>query len=533
MVVSAHPEANRVGISILEKGGNAVDAAIAVHFSLAVCAPFAGNIGGGGFMMIRDSSGQFYSLDFREVAGSMAKKEMYLDAKGNVIPGKSTEGQSASGVPGSVDGMWKAHQKLGSLSWQELVAPSIQLAKNGFAITKQQADEMNSLQESFKKNNVNKKACVFIREKKWQKGDVLIQEDLAETLEEIQEKGRDGFYTGPVAEKIIFEINRGKGSFNLEDLKNYSAVWRSPLIGKYKNYSIITMGPPSGGGFSLLQMLGMTAHFPMREWGKDSALSYHLMIEAMRQAACDRVHFASDPDFNSVPIAELLDSNYLRNRISAFDPHKAIASDKISHGNVSEESEETTHFSVVDRWGNAVSVTTTLNSWYGSRVVVEGAGFLLNNEMDDFASKPGAPNLYGLVGSEANAIAPKKRMVSSMTPCILEKDGKLFLVIGTPGGTTIPSQIFQALVYLIDFDMSLQDAINKLRFHHQWLPDKVFIEEGAFSPEIFNSLSQKGHVIEKRSSFGRIDAILVHPNGSLEGGADYMRGDDASECQQK
>ena len=531
MVVTAHPEATKIGTEILNRGGNAVDAAVAIQFALAVSAPFAGNIGGGGFFVFRDSAGETATLDFREKAPETSTKNMYLNEKGDVISEKSTAGRLASGVPGSVDGMFTAHEKFGKLSWKELVEPSVSLAKNGFPVTKQQADELNAEQKNFRTHNPDYKACPLLKTSPWKEGDTLQQIDLSNTLSRIRDQGRDGFYGGETSKLIAEEMRNGGGLITENDLENYHSIWREPLVGNYKNYKIISVGPPSSGGILLVQMLQMVSKFPLKKWGIESEKTIHVMVEAMRRAFADRSEHLGDPDFWKVPVKQLLDTNYLSERMKNFNADLATPSSEIQAGKFSgkQESEETTHFSVVDANGNAVSVTTTLNSWYGSKVMVRGAGFLLNNEMDDFSTKPGAPNLYGLIGAEANAIAGGKRMVSSMTPTIIEKDNKLYLIIGTPGGSTIPNSVFQVFLYLEEFNITLQDAITKLRFHHQWLPDKILIEPGAFSSELKSKLEKMGHVVENRGAIGRVDAIRIREDGRIEGGAD-SRGDDCVGC---
>lgn len=412
-----------------------------------------------------------------------------------------------------------------------MLEPAIVLATNGFPITAQQAGELNGEQNNFRMHNPDISACPLIKNTEWKAGDTLKQEDLSLTLTRIRDKGRDGFYSGETAKLVAEEMKRGAGLITEKDLDDYHAVWREPLTGNYKSYKITSVGPPSSGGILLLQMLKMVSEFPLREWGMQSEKTIHVMVEAMRRAFADRSEHLGDPAFWNIPLKQLLDSAYLNDRFRNFNPGKATPSTEIHPGKFAakNESEETTHFSIVDANGNAVSLTTTLNSWYGSKVMVKGAGFLLNNEMDDFSTKPGSPNLYGLIGAEANAIEGGKRMVSSMTPVIVEKNNKLFLVIGTPGGSTIPNSVFQVFLSLVESDISLQDAINTLRFHHQWLPDKIFIEDGAFTPVLKSKLEQLGHVVENRVPIGRVDAIRVREDGTLEGGAD-KRGDDCVGC---
>jgi len=524
MVVSAKGQASQVGIDILKKGGNAVDAAIAVQFALAVVYPNAGNIGGGGFMVYRSAAGESNTLDFREKAAAAASRDMYLDSAGNPITSKSLNGSLAAGVPGTVAGMVEAHQKYGKLNWTELVEPAIALAEHGFALSEKQAAELNGLHARFTK--LNPKGTALLNEKRWVAGDQLIQQELASTLTQIRDKGRSGFYEGTVADSIVAEMQRDGGLITKEDLKNYKAIWRKAITGQYKAYKVITMPPPSSGGIALVQLLKSVESYPLRRWGFNSDSTVQLMVEAERRVYADRAAHLGDPDFVHVPAAQLMDDTYIKNRMSSFNWAMATPSSAVSAGEIAPlEHEETTHYSIVDREGNAVSVTTTLNGSYGAGVVVKGAGFLLNNEMDDFSVKPGAPNMYGLVGGEANAIAPGKRMLSSMTPAILEKDGKLFMVVGTPGGSTIITSVFQTILNVIEFDKSMQAAVNAKKFHHQWLPDDIQMEAEALDSLTQIKLKAKGYKLSPRGPIGRVDAILKTKWGYYQGGADY-RGDD-------
>jgi len=526
MVVCATPNASAVGVDILKKGGNAVDAAVAVQFALAVTHPEAGNIGGGGFMVYRSHKGKTNTLDFREKAPSAARTNMFLDSAGNVIPDMSLATHQASGVPGSVDGMIEAHRKYGKLKWAELVQPAINLARNGFKITKRLAGSLNWGSAQFKKLNPGK--TYLLKDTLWKEGDLLQQEDLAKTLELIRDKGRAGFYSGKVADEIVAEMNSGKGIISKADLKNYHSVWRKAIVGKYKDYKIITMPPPSSGGIALLQLLHSVEKYPLHRWGFNQDSTVQLIVEAERRVYADRSKYLGDPDFFKVPKDSLLNPVYLDKRMASFNWNAATPSSSIQPGSfVGYESDQTTHFSIIDKDGNAVSITTTLNGSFGSKIFVGSAGFLLNNEMDDFSAKPGVPNMFGLIGGTANSIQPGKRMLSSMTPTILEKKGKLFMVVGTPGGSTIITSVFQTILNVLEFDQDMQQAVTSKRFHHQWLPDEVDMEKDGFSTATINNLTKKGYVIIPGGPSGRVDAILITKDGSYQGGAD-PRGDDTA-----
>ena len=524
MVVCAYPDAAQAGLSILKKGGNAIDAAVAVQFALAVTFPEAGNIGGGGFMVYRGANGEITSLDFREKAPGTATTNMFLDAKGNVVPNMSLATHSASGVPGSVDGMITAHKKYGKLSWAEVMQPAIDLAAKGFKITKSFAADLNNAKADFKKQNPGK--AYFLKDTPWKAGDTIIQADLAKTLEIIRDKGRDGFYNGIVADEIVAEMKKGNGLISKADLAGYHSVWRTPVTGTYKGYKIITMPPPSSGGIALLQLLRSVEKYPLHRWGQNHDSTVQLMVEAERRVFADRSKYLGDPDFYKVPVQNLLNPAYIDSRMKNFSWDTATPSTSIQPGKLpGYEDMQTTHFSIIDQYGNAVSITTTLNDWFGSKIAVGGAGFLLNNEMDDFSEKPGTPNMFGLIGGKANSIQPNKRMLSSMTPTIIEKNGKLFMVVGTPGGSTIITSVFQAILNVTEFDQNMQQAVAAKRFHSQWLPDSIFFEAGALDTNTRLRLQKKGYRFSASPPIGQVDAILVTKDGYFDGGAD-PRGDD-------
>jgi gamma-glutamyltranspeptidase/glutathione hydrolase len=523
-VVSAHPLASKVGVHILQIGGNAVDAAVATQLALAVVYPGAGNIGGGGFMIARLANGETLALDYRETAPAAAHRDMYLDTEGNVQSDKSINGHLSSGVPGTVAGLFEC-MKYAKLSFGKLIQPAIELAERGFTISEREAASLNSIQADLKQYNTRPSA--FQKNEPWKKGDTLVQKDLANTLKRIRDKGAAGFYEGETAALIVAEMRRGKGLISAEDLKNYKAKWRTPHSFAYKGYTIISMPMPSSGGVLLHQMMKMVEDKPLSSYGFLAPDAVQLMVEAERRAYADRAGYMGDADFYRVPVALLTSKPYLRNRMRDYEPGKAGNSQIIKPGKLPKESEETTHLSVMDKDGNAVSVTTTLNNSYGSKTVVGGAGFFLNDEMDDFSAKPGTPNLYGAVGGEANAIVPGKRMLSSMTPTIVLQNNKPYLIVGTPGGTTIPTSVFQTLVNIIDFGMSTEDAVNGPKFHHQWLPDRVDVE-ATFPATTRTELERMGYIIRVRGPIGRTEVIKVLADGSYEAVAD-IRGDDSAE----
>ncbi|WP_311338671.1 gamma-glutamyltransferase [Capnocytophaga leadbetteri] len=527
MVVSAKEEASQIGLAILKKGGNAFDAMIATELALAVAYPNAGNIGGGGFMVYRLGSGERGALDYREKAPAKAHRDMYLDKNGKVIADKSTLGALAVGVPGTIAGIFEVYQKFGSLPIGELIQPAIDLARKGVLITELQANSyMNKNVELIKQAN----NYVTPFENGWKAGERFKYEELAQTLERIRDNGSYEFYNGETAKRIVSYVQELGGILSLDDLKNYRAQWRKPITFTYKDYTISSMPLPSSGGICLAQILKSVEPYNIGQYPHNGEQYIQLLVEAERRAYADRAYYMGDADFVKVPTQQLLSPDYLKERMSSFSWDKASKSSEIAHGKiVGYESDETTHYSIVDRFGNAVAVTTTLNTNYGSKVYVKGGGFFLNNQMDDFSIKPGEPNTYGLVGSEKNAIAPNKRMLSSMSPTIIEKDGKLFMVIGTPGGSTIITSVLQCFLNVAEYGMTMQQSVSKPRFHHQWLPDDVMYEPKGFAPEVIAHLKAKGYKPREENFviIGKVDAILVQPDGTLEGGAD-PRGDDTA-----
>lgn len=519
MVVSAHHESSEIGVSILRKGGNAVDAAVATEFALAVCYPEAGNLGGGGFMIYRDPNGKSDMIDYREKSPGASFREMFLNEKGEAIDGLSTDTHLASGVPGTVDGLLKMHSKYGILPVRDVIQPAIDLAARGFPVTAGQASDLNETREKFISRNIS--LPPFVKNTPWKEGDTLIQKDLAMTLERIRENGREGFYSGVTAGLIVREMKRGNGLVSDEDLSDYNSVFRDPVSSDYRGYKITSASPPSGGGVILLQVLGMIEPYKISEMGFHSWQSVHLIAEAEKRAFADRAEFLGDPDFTDIPVNQLLNADYLKRRMNDFDRNRATPSSEIGHGDPqSDGSEETTHYSVADKLGGAVAATTTLNGTFGNCIVVEGAGFLLNNQMDDFSIKPGIPNMYGLIGGEANSIRPGKKMLSSMTPVIVEKNGKLFMVAGSPGGSTIPTTVLQVITNVIDFGMDIGKAVDEARFHHQWLPDILSYEKGSLDQTVIKKLEETGYSLRERASLGRVNAIMITSGGKKKAGAD-------------
>ncbi len=520
-VTSAHPLASMVGAAIMQDGGNAFDAAIAVHFALAVVHPAAGNIGGGGFLLARTNNGQLIGLDFREAAPAKANRDMYLDEKGNPISSKSLEGPLASGIPGSVSGMFNAHA-FAKLTMAQLIEPAIELAEYGHALTEKEASSLNSVKGELLK--LSSAPSAYTKKTKWVKGDTIFQPELAATLRRIQQNGLAGFYESITADLIVKEMASGAGIISKDDLKNYQTKKRVPIEFDYKNHHVISFAPPSSGGILIAQMMKMIAPFDIASMGYQSPAAVGLMVESQRRAYADRAEHMGDPDFWKVPTSTLISDAYAKQRMQDYTPGVAGNSKNTSAGQV-KESEQTTHYSVIDNDGNMVAITTTLNDSYGNKTVVAGAGFILNNEMDDFSAKPGVPNMYGALGGEANAIVPGKRMLSSMTPTLVTVNNKAYLTIGSPGGTTIPNQIYEGLINLIDFKMTLKQSIDASRFHHQWLPDQIQVEAD-FPNATIQALKNQGYKLSQRGYFGRMDGIRILPDGKIEAAGD-KRGDDS------
>ena len=509
MVVSAEHTASEAGVAAMQAGGNAIDAAVATGFALAVTFPVAGNIGGGGFLVVRFPDGTATTLDFRETAPLAATRDMFLDSAGVFVPARSQVGALAAGVPGSVAGLVEAQARWGRLGLAAVIEPAIRLAETGFPLSRDEAARLNAFRDRFAAFETTAQA--FVPAAPYAEGDTLRQPDLAAVLRRIRDRGRDGFYTGETARLIAEQMQRSGGIVTLEDLAAYQPVERAPVVGTYRGHRVISMGPPSSGGIALLQLLAAVEPYDVRALGFNSSATVHLMAEAMRRTYADRAEWLGDPDFVRVPIAGLIDTAYVRARMATFDAARTTPSDAVSAGAPRRESDQTTHLSAVDGEGMAVSLTTTLNGAYGSLLVVGGAGFLLNNEMDDFAAAPGVPNQFGLVGSDANAVAPGRRMLSSMTPTVVDgPDGRLRLVVGSPGGGRIITAVFEAILNVVDHGMTVSEAVAAPRVHHQWLPNVLFAERGALARDVADNLRARGWTLaEADDRWSRVDAVLV------------------------
>ncbi|MFN0002188.1 MAG: gamma-glutamyltransferase [Pseudohongiellaceae bacterium] len=520
MVSSRSDMASEVGSTILAAGGNAVDAAVATAFALAVVYPSAGNLGGGGFMMVSLANGEVYAQDNREKAPAAAHRDMFLDSAGDVDRNLAVNSLQASGVPGTVAGLLDALERFGTMSRQQVMAPAIELAEHGFILNDDLASQFLDNMDGFSKYPAS--LAKFSKQgQPYQSGDLWLQADLAQTLKLISAQGRDGFYKGHTAELIVAEMQRNNGLISMDDLAAYEALWREPIHGTYHGYDIWSMPAPSSGGVLLVQMLNMLEPFNLAELGFGSTATVHLMIEAQRRAYADRAEFLGDPDFVEIPTQMLTSKEYARTRFADFDPLKATDSASIGAGSWPEESTQTTHFSVADKAGNAVAMTTTLNRSYGNRIVVPEVGILLNNEMDDFSSKPNSPNSYGLIGRDANEIQPGKRMLSSMTPTIVTQAGKPVLITGSPGGSVIINTVLQVVLNVIDHGMDAESAVSSPRIHHQWQPDNVRYETGAISDAVAAELTTMGHkgLTSSRFGMGNANSIKID-NAIIEGVSD-------------
>lgn len=523
VVVSAHPLASEAGAKVMKMGGNAYDAIVATQYALAVVYPQAGNIGGGGFLVGVKNNGEKFTIDYRETAPRKASRDMYLDKNGKANTDLSQNGRLAVGIPGSIAGFY-ATLKYCKLPMEKIIQPAIDLAEKGFAITDLEANMLNSQREKFQKHNQS--PIIFVKDAPWKGGDILVQKDLAETLKLIQKQGAKGFYEGKTAALLVAEMKRGNGIITLEDLKNYKVAERKALEFEYKGNNVVSMPLPSSGGLLLAQMLRMASFENLEKYQQNSKEAVQIMVEAERRAFADRAEYMGDPDFIQDKTSYLISDEYLKSRWKSFSFNKATPSAEV--GNIIKqpnESTQTTHISVLDKDGNAASVTTTLNGYYGSKVLVNGAGFFLNNEMDDFSIKPGVPNMFGAVGGEANAIQPNKRMLSSMTPTILLKNGKPYMVVGTPGGTTIPTSVYQSIVDVVDFKLNANMTVNAPKFHHQWLPETVSYEKN-FPENVIKDLEKLGYKPERIDHIGKTEVITIDENGTIHAVADG-RGDDS------
>ena len=524
MVGSTDEHASRAGLEMLRKGGNAVDAAVAVGFSLAVTHPAAGNLGGGGFMVIRLADGRETTIDYREMAPAAATRDMFLDADGNPVAERSLVGPLASGVPGSVAGLAYAHRKYGKLPLATVMAPAIALARDGFDVSWALADSLAGSTDLLSRFPATARAFQRADGTWLTHGDRLVQADLARTLERIAADGPDAFYKGPIADLIVAEMRRTGGLITKADLASYVPRERPPVVGTYRGYRVVSMPPPSSGGIALLQLLNILEAFPLSDYGHNSSRTIHLVSEAARRVYADRSEWLGDPEFFRVPVEGLISRRYADHLRAGISETRATLSRDVAPGQPrAYEPSDTTHYSVVDADGSAVATTTTLNGSYGSGQLVPGAGFLLNNEMDDFSAKPGSPNMFGLIGGEANAVAAGKRMLSSMTPTLLMKNGKTRLVAGSPGGSRIITTVLQVVLNVVDFKMSVQEAVDAPRFHHQWLPDTIRLERQGFPADVVTNLEAMGHAVTVGEDMGDVHAIMIDPVTGLRLGASDPR----------
>ena len=535
MVVTAREEASKIGIEILKKGGNAFDAMVATELALAVAYPYAGNIGGGGFMVFRKNNGEVGSLDYREKAPIGATRDMYLDKNNNVIEGLSTIGGLAVGVPGTIAGVFEVYEKYGTLSIEEIFQPVIDLALKGVVVTKKQDARLKQYYSEINHNKTFWNGTKNVQydksslwEKVWNEKDTIKYSALAKTLKRIMLNGKKEFYEGKTASELVKFVQKNGGIITLEDLKSYEPRWRKPVVFEYDDLKIISMSPPSSGGICLEQIMKMINPYDLQKYGHNQVDYIKLLVEAERRAYADRSYYLGDPDFNEIPYKEITSNEYLSSRMKDFSFSTPTLSKDLNPGDINIiESSETTHYSILDQFGNSVSVTTTLNAAYGSKLYSDELGFFLNNEMDDFSSKPGVPNMYGLIGSKINRIEPGKRMLSSMTPTIVEKNNDLYMVLGTPGGSTIITSVLQTILNVHEFKMTMQQAVNAPRFHHQWLPDVILFETTGFDKKITDKVASDGYKTHFDSSkiTSKVEGILILDNGKIEGGAD-KRGDD-------